>query len=304
MQIRKGWMWFQACLRQITFAATALGLLAACAPTRTSGLSEKVLESPAKSTQNSLKSQAEQAWLDREDPERLLEAILLYKKIHQAEPGNREVLVRLSRALYFHADGYLTRDEERLARFDQGTYYGEKAMALNPEFKAQLDKGRPLLEALNVLGPNDLEGAYWTAANLGKWSKLKGSAAVLKNKALVQRLLEKVTALDESFFYGATSRYWGVFYAAAPAFAGGDLKKSRTYFDRSLQLAPNYFATRVLMAEMYATRVGDEKLFDEQLKYVLEGAPNVIPEMVPEQKVEQRKARELLARKKEFFPPH
>ncbi len=273
-----------------------------CAAKRRSGLTETALEPPMRPRAETWLVDAEAAWQEREDEDRLLEAILLYKKIAQSSAASRDVLVRLSRALYFYADGYLRSDEERIRKYDQGTYYGEKALAQNPEFKALIDGGTPVIDALGVLGEGDCEALYWTAANLGKWAKLKGIPAVLRNTGLFKAMLAKADALDDSYNYGGPPRTWGAYYSAAPAIVGGDLEKSRAYFDRAMEIAPDYFATRVLMAELYAPKVHDRELFVSLLTSVVEGDPYVLPDVVAEQKVEQAKARNLLAAVDQYFP--
>ncbi|MFM7199633.1 MAG: TRAP transporter TatT component family protein [Myxococcota bacterium] len=291
-------------MRRFLLLTLLVGMLplVGCVAKRTSGLDEKKpLEPPRRDTFQSLYAQGEAAWLERADSDRLIEAIVYFKKAHEADTSNREVLVRLSRACYFLADGYLTEPNERLARYDQGAYFGEKAMMLNPEFKQKLNSGVPLIDALAVAGVQDLEAVYWTASNLGKWSKLKGTPTILANKELIQRMLETINTLDETFYYAATSRYWGAFYAAAPSFAGGDLKKSREYFDKAMRIAPEFFAIKLLMAEMYCPKVKDRKLFRQLLTAVVEQDAQILPDVVAEQKVEQRKARELLARESELF---
>lgn len=290
-----------ASLLPLLILSVVMGFTTGCVAKRTSGLEDKPLEAPFQDTASKYRAQAEEAWLEREDSDRLIEAIVYYKKALDADPRNSEILIRLSRANYFLADGYLTDASERLLRYDQGAYFGEKAMALNPDFKAKLAAGVPLIDALDVLGMQDLQAVYWTASNLGKWAKLKGTPTILANKDLIQKMLEKVNSLDETFYYAATSRYWGAFYAAAPAFAGGDLKKSREYFDKAIRIAPEFFAIKVLMAEMYCPKVKDRKLYRQLLTAVVEGDALLLPDVVAEQKVEQRKAQELLTKEDELF---
>ncbi len=279
-----------------------LGMTLGCAAKRQSGFEETALQPPMRPTSDALLAQAEAAWQAREDPDRLLEAIMLLKKVAQSSAVDRKVLVRLSRALYFYADGYLKSDEERIRKYDQGTYYGEKALAQNEDFKALLDRGTPVIEALEVLGEEDCEALYWTAANLGKWAKLKGIPTVIRVTPLFKAMLEKANALDDSYNYGGPPRTWGAYYAAAPAIAGGDLEKSQAFFERAMAIAPDYFANRVLMAELYAPKVHDRELFVRLLKSVVEGDPYVLPDVVAEQKVEQAKARKLLTFVDDYFP--
>ena len=114
-------------------------------------------------------------------------------------------------------------------------------------------------EAIQVVGKEGLPAMYWYAVNLGKWSRAKGIAALLGNKDRVKGVLERVLALDETFFYGAPHRYFGVYWSLLPV--GRDLDKSKQHFERSLAIAPNYVGTKVLMAESYAVKKQDRALF-------------------------------------------
>jgi hypothetical protein len=92
-----------------------------------------------------------------------------------------------------------------------------------------------------------------------------------------------------------------VYYAKAPSFAGGDLVKSKYHFDRSLEIAPNYFTTKLLMAEFYAYKTQDREMFVRLLNEVINTDPAVLPNDIPEQKISQAKAKALLAKVDDMF---
>ncbi len=294
MLIHRTAPWFQ----KLLLFVTAL-LLVSCAPRRTSGLVAP--PPPSRSSPAAMRQFAMEAWNDREDPDRLLEALLLYKRIHQAEPNDREALVKLARGLCLLADEHLTRHDERLDRYDQGTYFGEKALALNRIIKSRIDAGEDMASASVALGPDDIQAAYWTAMNLERWAGLQGTRALAQHRTTVQGLLEQVASLDEGFDFGGPSRGLALYLASAPRFAGGDLAKSRREFEKALKIAPDYFATRVAMAEFYAPQVRDRALFRRLLRQVIDGNPSLLTEVVPEQRLQQERARRLLARERELF---
>jgi len=247
-------------------------------------------------------SKANELWKQREDRTKLEEAIQNYEKAAEADPGNRDLLSQLSRACYFLADGYLEAEEEKQLEFyNKGIEWGKKAMMINPEFKKRMSKGEKVEDAVKVLGKEYIEAIYWSATSLGKWAQKKGFVTTLTNKDRIKKLITRVLEMDEKFFYGAPHRYFGSYYAVAPSFAGGDLKKSEEHFNKSIEIAPNYFSTRVQMAEKLATKKQDRKMFQEQLEFVLKTPADVIPEIVPEQKAEKRKAEALLGKIDEFF---
>jgi hypothetical protein len=114
-------------------------------------------------------------------------------------------------------------------------------------------------------------------------------------------MIQKVQQLDASYFHHAADRYWGVYYAVAPSFAGGDVNKSIQHFDRSYKNSPSYLGTLVLKGEFYATKKGDQKLFTKLLKQVVSKKLNPKDPLYPDNKVQQNRAQFLLTQVDELF---
>jgi tetratricopeptide (TPR) repeat protein len=242
-------------------------------------------------------------WAKRSDPNEIRAAIAAWEKAAQADPKNVELLVKLTRGNYFLADGFLrANDKEYLKYMDIGVKWGEKAMqAASPEFDKKMQGGAKLPEAVVVIPKEGVPAMYWYASALGKWAKRKSFAVLLGQKDNVRAIMTRVLELEPNYYHGGPYRYFGVFYAVAPAFAGGDLKKSKESFEKSLELAPTYVGTKVLWAEELAVKEQDEETFDKLLNEVLAAPDDVIPELKPEIMVEKQKAKELLADKDDRF---
>jgi hypothetical protein len=123
----------------------------------------------------------------------------------------------------------------------------------------------------------------------------------LKYKDTLFAIMTRCYELDPDYFYGAAERYFGSYYAVAPAFAGGDLNKSREYYDKSLKRAPNALSTHVLIAELLAPKLQDRALFDRELKLVMDTPANIIPEIEPEATREKLKAEVLIKKADDLF---
>jgi len=136
---------------------------------------------------------------------------------------------------------------------------------------------------------------YWRASNLGRWAVLESFATLLSYKDEIREVMDFCLDQNPLYFYQGPDRYFGVFYAKAPGFAGGDMKKSAAHFNVAIDAHPNYYGTRILMAEEWAIKEDNRPLFEELVNYVLNGDPNAIPELVPESTCEQRKAAKLMA---------
>jgi hypothetical protein len=113
--------------------------------------------------------------------------------------------------------------------------------------------------------------------------------------------MERVLALDESYFYGAPHRALGAVFAKAPSFAGGDMGKAKAHFDDALKIAPDYVGTRVLWAEFYATKAEDKDGYKRELEKVIATPDDVMADLVAETQVAKKQAARLLAQIEEKF---
>ncbi len=253
-------------------------------------------------------AKADTHWQARGDAAELQAALSAYEEAVTADPTNRVALERLVRGYYFLGDGHNTEDADKLASWDTAINWGKQCMGLNADFVARLDKGETEAAAgAASFTKDDVPCVYWTASALGKWAKLTSFGTLLKNKDLVKAWITKVDELDDTYFYTASTRYWGAYYAIAPSFAGGDLGKSKEYFDEAIAANPGHFGNRILLAEAWATKQQNEtpvealNVFDEQLTYVLSNCANNLEGLQPEQEAEQRKANALLGKRTELF---
>lgn len=248
---------------------------------------------------------AERAWEQRGDRAQLQQAIARWEAHLARNPGDGALWARVSRAYYVLADGHLRtlgdKDPQYLGAFEKGVSAGERALAaISPAFKDKVTRQDEKVEdAIAVVGKEGIEAMYWYAVNLGKWSRAKGTAALLGNKDRVKGVLTRVLALEETFFHGAAHRYFGVYWALVPF--GRDLDRSRQHFEKSLQIAPLYAGTKVLMAESYAVKKQDRALFLKLLDEVLAMGDDALPELTAETRFEKDKARALKAQVDELF---
>ena len=244
---------------------------------------------------------AEDLWVLRADATKLQEALDLYATVAKNDPTNKAALLRLVRGYYFLGDAHKAEMDDKLAAWDTAITYGKQCMGQNATFTSLLEKGEGEDEAARALEKDDVPCTYWTAAALGKWAKAQGLGTTLKNIPIAKAWMTRINELDGTYFYGGADRYWGAYYAAIPSFAGQDLALSKEYFEKAIAAHPNHFGNHVLLADYWATRTQDVATFDAQLKFVLSQPVDVIPDLIPEQEAEQRKARELMAKRDELF---
>ena len=249
----------------------------------------------------SLKKEALDLWKGRVDQVKLEAALVKFERLHAVNPTDLETLVYLTRGYYFLADSHLQEVDQKKKYYEKGASYGEKAMATNAEFKEAVKSGKEVEESLAALTKTEVPAIYWTAANLGKWAKATGIAAALKYKNRLKAMVSRVEELEPNYFFAAPARYWGGFYAVAPSFAGGDMKKSKSQFEKSIKLAPEYQGTKVLMADVYFTKEDKKDEFEKILKEVLASKFDDHPEIGPENALEKKKAEKLLVKMNDLF---
>ncbi len=280
--------------------ALPLTLGLACGPKQSGTYAVGAASAPA-NVADPLLVEADALWEQRSDKAQLQAALAKYEQAYTANPRNREVAGKLVRGWYFLGDAHMPEKEQKIATWDTATTWGKRCLAINDAFKAKIDAGEKEADAVKVATLEDVPCLYWTATALGKWAKAIGIAKALKHKDTAVAYITRVGELQPTYFYGAPDRYWGAYYSVLPSFAGQDLAKSKTHFDLSIAAAPDYLGTRVLMAENWAVKSQDRATFDAQIKAVLDADPNVIPEIAPENRAEQDKARRLQAEASELF---
>lgn len=245
-----------------------------------------------------MKTEALRLWQKRDDQQSLEESLSKFEYVHLTHPEDIEILTYLTRGYFLLAELHHTNPDLKKRNFEKARLFGEKGMQTNPDYKKL--SGDDIEKAIEKLTDREVPVVFWSAAALGKWAKLNGIMSSLKYKNQILGMIKRVEKLRPDFYYSAVPRYWGGFYAVAPSIAGGDLKKSKKYFQKALEKSPEYLGTKTLYAELYLVEVEDKKEFKKQLQEVLV-APNGPAEIIPENMLEKKKAESLLEKADELF---
>ena len=264
------------------------------------------LSEEARATGQQLIKDAESLWIQRGDEEKLAATIANWQRALDINPNDPDTWAKLSRGHYFHADCHLKFQEGKeadiKATFQKGIEAAERSLVTRSSaFAKKMQDGTRIEDAIEVLDKSAVEALYWRSSNLGRWASEESFATLLSYKDEIRAVMQFCLDQDPTFFYQGPDRYFGVFYARAPGFAGGDMNRSREHFETSMAMQPNYFGTRTLMAEDYAVKQGDQELFERLLMENLNRDPAAAPDAAPENRCEQRKAKKLLAEIDDLF---
>lgn len=249
-------------------------------------------------------SEGDAAWELRADKAKLNEAITKWEAAFE-KGGTQELAAKLSRAHYLLGDGYYSLEnniEGRDAEYQKGLDWATRSLKIAaPEFTKAMTDGKKHADAISLAGKDAVPAMYWYATNLGKWASTKGFATRLRYKDDIKATMLHVKALDADYFYAAPWRYFGSFEAVTAGLAGGSLEKSEENFKKAVELAPNYLGSKVLWADYLCTKKQDKETFKKLLDEVIAADPKIDPAIEPENRIEQQKAKKLLAEIDEKF---
>lgn len=230
---------------------------------------------PAISRGAERETKAEILWNEREDPGKAAEAIAAYEDLLKKRPGDYEVLLRLSRLHYWIGQILETSNaKEALEHYGRGREYGKKASEADPEKPG---------------------GYFFEAANLARENNLKGTFSNLFGVSTVRKLNEKAASIDPEYFYRGTDRFFCAFYTKLPGLLGGSTTKAIEFGTRAVKAFPNYAGNRFFLAEAYV-KDGKNDLAREELEAAVVLPDDEFPDVVPEQRMEKKRAEALLKR--------
>ena len=281
-------------------------LLSACGATRTAAWD---VEASGASTDQAmldeLRASISTNWDNRIERAATEAALAEMVKLDAAGGATIDDYVLAARAYYFYADTHLRfagEEDAMLESYQKGISMAEKGMVASSDaFKERVKAGDRPEDAVDALDLKGQPAMYWYASNLGRWAKQSGFSTLIREKDRIKKIMERVMALDENYFFAGPHRYFGARYGLAPGFAGGDMDKSREHFEKAIALAPNYLGSRVLYLEVWAQKEEDEDVWREQMDIIDATAEGALDGMTPENHFEKKKAADLKSKEEDIF---
>jgi tetratricopeptide (TPR) repeat protein len=212
--------------------------------------------------------------------EKLRGALKKYRQALELKPDGRHALNRLALGYFTLAEAYLEDWERKKAAYSTGYEYGLRSLRTNKDFDELYKKvGFAALKNLpDSIG--NVEGLFWTGANLGRLAEKKGVIDSLNDLGALVSLNRRVLELDETYLGGGARRTLGsiagevlgklplTFWQVRSN--GFSWDKVREHFRRSIDLAPGCLENYLSYARYYALKRGKEDRALELLNKVLE----------------------------------
>jgi hypothetical protein len=102
-------------------------------------------------------------------------------------------------------------------------------------------RGMALAQSRLDTNPNDAEGLYWLAVNMGAEALERGKLAALPVVPRMEALLLHLDQVSPSYEDAGAARVLGRLYQEAPAVISvGSNKQARRFLNRAMSIAPNH----------------------------------------------------------------
>jgi predicted anti-sigma-YlaC factor YlaD len=159
--------------------------------------------------------------------------------------------------------------------------------------------------AMQKTEKRDVPLLYWTAASWGlAISVSKDRPELVADLPVVEAMIDRALALDESFDAGAIHSFLITYELNRPGGDGDPVARSRRHFERAVELSGGKLASPyVTFAESVCVQTQDRREFDSLLQKAIAIDTDATPKWRLENRIAQQHARRLLAQTGEPCAP-
>jgi len=244
-------------------------------------------------------------WDKRAEPKNAVWAKNFLFKAHQFRPQDQETCLMYSRSCFFEGK-YIEQDKlKRDTLFIEGALTALSVVLnidpkeINSEMILNPGEGQHLLvNQIENASESSLPALYMFGMNLGEFIFTKPVRKRIQQRDLLESLYRRIHSLDPTYDFGSPIRLLGILYSRLP---GMDMNQAKVYFDTAIRMYPNCFSHRIAKAEYYHIKSGNRESFHKELSQVINLDPTKIPDIMPENLMEQERAETLLKRELDLF---
>ena len=183
--------------------------------------------------------------------------------------------------------------------------YGLRLISQSREaFPAVLEQDLEHLSLeLKHLKKKHVPALFWTAYAWGSMINLRqDEPAQLAQLPKVDRMMQRVLELDETYFFGGAHLFYGVYYGSRSEMLGGNPAKAKQHLQRAIEISNGkYLMAKFLLARYYAVLVQDRELFGQTLQEIISASTDLFPEQGLANQLAKRYAERWLNRIDELF---
>jgi hypothetical protein len=201
--------------------------------------------------------------------------LLLLDGLIADDPDNRNLLMAATKAYGAYATTlYAAGEVERAVTMSQkAKTYGITLLNQLPGLKNFRELTyEECCNAVDKIKKRNVGPLFWGAYGWAAWIRFQeGAPAAMADLPIIEYIMLRVVALDDSYYYGGAHIFLGAYYSSRPEMYGGKPEKSRKHFERALAISNRKFLlAQVAYAETYARMMFDKKLYQSLLNEVLD----------------------------------
>ena len=242
-------------------------------------------------------------WEKRANKKNIYESLNYLTKAIKDNGENLETSRLMSQACHFTAE-YIEDDETK----SDSLYLLGKDIAWNFLTKTDSfikgfnsftgDLTDKKIAGIDNISENNIEILFWWVKNYVSFIANKPVTERLNAREEIETALYKVLSQKPDFYFGGCHQIFGILYARLP---GVELNKSISQFETAITKGPDFFGNYVARAKYLFPRVNDKESFEKDIKYILGLDPSKVPEIAPENLMEQEIAKKLLQKSSSLF---
>lgn len=240
-----------------------------------------------------------------DDAHQVKQLIDAYGRVVAADPRHYQALWKMGNYHILAGAGYGRSKRDKKFHYLEALRCCERAMYTNPQFRQEVDSGRPVWEACQKLGPGQADAmGYWYTAIFHYFDECLPPAGRLLNARLIVRtdpVMRRIDEVDPDWAGGGNYFSRAIYLIALPERYGGSKVQAEQLFTKAITAGPNYLANRWGRARYLYPLIGNRAGYVADLQWVLEQDPRASGNTYPWNVYFQRQAKEMLKRTDKVF---
>ena len=242
-------------------------------------------------------------WEKRANKNNIYESLKYLTKAIKENGENLERSKLMSQACHFTAE-YIEDDETKsdslylLGKDTAWSFITKTDSYIEGFNKFSGDLAGKKIAGIDNISENDIEVLFWWVKNYVSFIANKPVTERLSAREEIETALYKILSQKPDFYFGGCHQIFGILYARLP---GVELNKSISQFETAITKGPDFFGNYVARAKYLYPRVNDKDSFEKDINYILGLDPSNVPEIGPENLMEQEIAKKLLQKSSSLF---
>jgi hypothetical protein len=222
------------------------------------------------------------------------------------DPGNTRLHLYAAEGFYGYTFGFVELQDSRRAQHLYRRCYEHARVALRQSgvtLDPETSMPAEFEAAVGKAGRKAVPAMFWTASCLANWVNLnRNSPAGIAELASAATLMQRVIAIDDTFYHGGPHLFFGVYYGGRSPLFGGDFQLSEEHFRRAAEINDDkLLLVYVLQAEYLDRQRLDRDAFHRHLTRVIEAPDNLSTDMALMNAVAKQQAAQLLKSEDDWF---